>query len=216
MCPRRRIMISTLHKTEGLGHSGFMFKHDVSEAEREQIVWSALRQGNRKALDHIFEKYIRLLYAYGNKISKDYGLIEDCIQDLFVELWNKRELLAESVHIKFYLMKSLRRRVVRRLMNESRLSTEQLQEHDYENNLEFSAEFHIIQEQSFQEQRQQLTEAIAQLSTRQREAVYLKFYEQLSYEEIAGIMNLTVKSAYKLIGKAIDSLRKTCHYIVRG
>jgi len=209
-------MISTLHKTEGSGYSGFIFKHDVSETEREQIVWSSLRQGNRKALDYIFEKYIRLLYAYGNKISKDYGLIEDCIQDLFVELWNKRELLAESVHIKFYLMKSLRRRVVRRLMNESRLSTEQLHEHDYENNLEFSAEFHIIQEQSFQEQRQQLTEAIAQLSTRQREAVYLKFYEQLSYEEIAGIMNLTVKSAYKLIGKAIDSLRKTCHYIVRS
>ena len=76
----------TSQKVENSAHTGFLFRHDVPEAEREQLVWSALRLGNRKALDFIFEKYIRLLYAYGNKISKDYALIEDCIQDLFVEL----------------------------------------------------------------------------------------------------------------------------------
>jgi RNA polymerase sigma factor (sigma-70 family) len=205
-------MSSLSSEAQNSEHRGFMFKHNVPETERERVVWSSLKQGNRAALDYIFAKYIRLLYAYGNKITKDYALVEDCIQDLFVELWNKRGTLTDSCHIKFYLMKSLRRRIARRLMIETRLPTEVLAEQEYENSLDFSVEFQMIQEQSLMEQRQKLTEAMSQLTERQREAVYLKFYEHLSYEQIAEIMNLTVKSAYKLIGKSIDSLRRTSQF----
>jgi RNA polymerase sigma factor (sigma-70 family) len=194
---------------EGEHLSSFIFKHGTAAAEREQVVWSALKSGNRKALDYIFEKYIRLLYAYGAKITKDHALVEDCIQDLFVELWHRRESLSDTSSIKFYLLKSLRRRVARRLNNDNRLHTEPLLEQHQGDNLEFSVEFQLIQEQSSLEQRQQLTHALSQLTTRQREAVYLKFYERLTYEEIAEMMSLTVKSAYKLIGRSIEVLRKT-------
>jgi RNA polymerase sigma factor (sigma-70 family) len=95
------------------------------------------------------------------------------------------------------------------LNNENRLHTEPLLERHHDDNLEFSAEFQLIQEQSSIEQRQQLTDALSQLTTRQREAVYLKFYERLTYEEIAEMMSLTVKSTYKLIARSIEMLRKT-------
>lgn len=186
----------------------FLFKHGASVTDIDKDIWLAFKQGSRRALDYIFEKYVRLLYAYGGKISKDQALVEDCIQDLFIELWTKRENLSETDNIKFYLMKSLRRKIVRKITEDHRIQTEPLQGDDYTVDLEFSVEFHIIQEQSSLEQREQLTKALKQLSKRQREAIYLKFYEKLRYEEIAEMMNLSVKSTYNLIGKAIDTLRK--------
>lgn len=199
--------VSDRQEKREVAHS-FLFRHGTPVTEIERTVWEAFKSGNRKALDYIFEKYIRLLFAYGSKITKDQGLVEDCIQDVFVELWHKHKVISSTDNIKLYLLKSLRRKIIRTLAINNRIHVDPLDEQRYENELEFSAEFHLIQAQASIEQHGQLKNALSQLSKRQREAVYLKFYEHFTYAEIADMMNLTVKSAYKLIGKAIDSLRK--------
>nr|WP_302180142.1 sigma-70 family RNA polymerase sigma factor [Chryseosolibacter indicus] len=165
------------------------------------------KQGDKKALDYVFEKYVRLLYAYGAKITKNTGVVEDSIQDLFVELWHRRESISDVTSIKFYLLKSLRRKIVRNLAGINEIIVDESTLEDYELEVEFSQEFKIIQDQVSLEQRDKLSKALSLLTKRQREAVYLKFYEKVSYEEIAEIMNLGIKSAYNLIGKAIDILR---------
>ena len=188
-------------------HRAFLFRHDTSPAEVDIALWTAYRGGSREALDLILEKYTRLLLAYGSRITKDHFLIEDCIQDIFVELWYKREVISETDNIKLYLLKSLRRKIIRALTVKNRIPVQSLDD-DYEDELEFSAEFNLIQDEVFNDRRKQLKEGLAQLSKRQREAVYLKFYEHFDYNEISEAMNLTVKSTYKLIGKAIETLRK--------
>jgi RNA polymerase sigma factor (sigma-70 family) len=206
--------ISDRSVNEEKDQNSFLFKHGSSVTENERLVWSSFRMGNRKALDYIFEKYIRLLFAYGSKITKDPALVEDSIQDVFVELWKKREILSDTDNIKLYLLKSLRRRIIRTLSEQNRMHSALVDRQNYEDELEFSPEFHIIQEQSSHEQRQQLRSAISQLSKRQREAIYLKFYEHLTYLEISEMMNLSIKSTYKLIGKAIESLRSHITFFV--
>jgi RNA polymerase sigma factor (sigma-70 family) len=194
-------------------HSTFMFKHGTPVVDMERAVWAEFRNSNRKALDYIFEKHVRLLYIYGGKISKDQGLVEDCIQDLFTELWNKRKILGDTDNIKFYLFKSLRRKIVRRLSADQRLLGEQLKENILDKEVEFPIEFNIIQEQISNEREMLMKRALAALSERQREAIYLKFYEKLAYQQIAGVMDIDLKSTYNIIGKAIDSLRKAVHNI---
>jgi RNA polymerase sigma factor (sigma-70 family) len=194
-------------------HSTFMFKHGTPVADMERAVWTEFRNSNRKALDYIFEKYVRLLYIYGGKISRDQGLVEDCIQDLFTELWNKRKIVGDTDHIKFYLFKSLRRKIVRRLSDDQRLLGEQMKDRVIDKEVEFPIEFNIIQEQISNEREVMMKRALASLSERQREAIYLKFYEKLAYQQIAGVMNIDLKSTYNIIGKAIDSLRKAVHNI---
>jgi RNA polymerase sigma factor (sigma-70 family) len=193
---------SLLHKDQ----RGFLFKHGTTPAEMDIALWTVYRSGSREALDLILEKHTRLLLAYGSRITKDHFLIEDCIQDIFVELWYKREVIGDTDNIKLYLLKSLRRKIIRALSVKNRIQVQTLD--DYEDELEFSAEFNLIQDEVFNERRRQLKEGLAQLSKRQREAVYLKFYEHFDYQEISEAMNLTVKSTYKLIGKAIEALRK--------
>lgn len=185
----------------------FLYKTGTSQEKIDSEVWKLFKQGDRKALDYIFEKYVRLLYAYGAKITRNTSLVEDSIQDLFVELWHRRDSISEVTSVKFYLLKSLRQKIVRNLarMNEVVVDESKLQEYEVE--VEFSEEFKIIQDQVSLEQRDRLVRALSQLTKRQREAIYLKFYEKVSYQEIAEIMNLNVKSAYNLVGKAIDILR---------
>ena len=185
----------------------FIFKHGTSMAEIDERVWSSFRSGNRKALDYIYEKYIRILLTYGLKIVKDQAMVEDCIHDVFVELWRKHEILGDTDNIKLYLLKALRRRIARVTLENNRLPSDALDACSEDIQLDFSAEFYLIQTQSSLEHKSELKNALSQLSARQHEAVYLKFYEQLTYLEIASMMHLTVKSTYKLIGKALESLR---------
>ena len=200
-------------KKEGISTESFLFKQGTAISEADQRIWNALRDGNRKALDYIFEKYVKLLYAYGGKITKDQGIVEDAIQDLFVELWQKHVMLGPTDNIKFYLLKSLRRRITRRLATDQRkLGDHNLQE-DYSREVEFSMESAIIEQQTSFAQQEQLTRGISKLSDRQREAIYLKFYEKMSYEQLAEVLDISLTSTYKLIGKAVDSLRKSVRII---
>jgi RNA polymerase sigma-70 factor (ECF subfamily) len=185
----------------------FLFKLGGNQTEIDHTIWAAFKQGNFQAFNYIFEKYIRLLYSYGRKLSRDYMLVEDCIQDMFIELWRKRELLSETDNIKFYLLKSLRRKIARRQLTDQRhrIVAESV---DGRDPVESSIENSMILQQASLEQQNQLNRAISKLSIRQREAVYLKFYEHITYEELASVLDIDLKSAYKLIGKAIDSLRR--------
>jgi len=188
---------------------GFLFKSGTPQTEIDAIVWKAFQSGDRKAFDFIFQKHIKLLYIYGDKITKDQCLVEDCIQDLFVELWQKREILSPVSNIKFYLLKSLRRRITRRLTSQKLVLTSSPDHDDaFSEVADTSAERQIIERQIIFERQQKLRQALASLSKRQREVIYLKFYEKVPYEELAGIMDVSLKSAYNLVGKAIDSLRK--------
>ena len=175
---------------------------------QDSQLWESFRNGSRDALNEIFERYARLLYAYGRNMTLDQGLISDCIQDLFVELWIKREIVAPKVHsIKYYLVKSVRRRIARRLSADCRVIGSSIPD-EYSSSVGFNAEFDLAQEQMSQEIALYVKASVSTLSKGQQEAIYLKFYENMTYEQIASVMNTNVKAVYNLIGKSIVTLRK--------
>ena len=192
----------------GNSHSTFLFTSDTSQQKIDSVVWIAFKSGDRPAFNYIFQKYVKLLYAYGGKVTKDQNLVEDCIQDLFVELWQRRDSLSDVNSIKFYLLKSLRRRIIRKLSSEKVLISQDIDTIDSYSEVEYPLESKMIEEQLAYEQHEKLFKAMSLLSKRQREAIYLKFYEKISYEQLAEIMNLGIKSAYNIVGKAIETLRK--------
>lgn len=176
--------------------------------DSDQSVWDALRLGDKKALDHIFEKHVSLLQWYGEKITKNHSIVDDSIQELFIELWNKKALLSSTTCIKFYLFKSLRRRITKKLKKESwhkgLLSPGTLSNHEFD----FSRESAMIDEETSIERKKYVSRIIGSLSKRQQEIIYLKFYEELSASQIAEVMGLSIGSVYSLVGKAFASLRK--------
>jgi RNA polymerase sigma factor (sigma-70 family) len=172
----------------------------------DSVVWKDLLGGDKKALAIIYTRYFDNLYNYGAKISKDSLLVEDAIQDLFVELWNRRERLDKDVKsIKFYLYVCLRRKIVQKLTkNNSHIDIDEIMGFD----LELSHKSHYLNSQINHELRQKLIEVIETLTPKQKEALCLIYFDELSYPEVATIMDLKIKTIYNLVHQAVSKLKE--------
>ena len=164
--------------------------------------WLLFIAGNERAFEHIYYNHINLLYDYGLRLSRDAQLSEDCVQDFFVYLWENKHKLPEVKAVKPYLLVSLKRRVYRKLSEQKKdmiIICEALvpgrsgfdpEPYDHAENIRV------------------LQQAFTKLSEKQKEVIYLRFYNQLSYEEIAEVMEVKIKAIYKLMARAIQTLRK--------
>jgi RNA polymerase sigma factor (sigma-70 family) len=166
--------------------------------------WNAFRQGNQAAFAYIYQAYFQPLYNYGRKFSSDDALIGDTLQQLFTELWQRRKRLGATDQIRNYLYKSFRRALLRNLAKQVR--TESSNTSPF--NICLSHEAHLIQQQHNRDQINSLQRAITQLTKKQREVVYLKFYDGLTYAEISEVMGIAPAQAYDFMYKALKSLRK--------
>jgi RNA polymerase sigma factor (sigma-70 family) len=171
----------------------------------ERLTWLNFQAGDKHAYSLLYDTYFKPLYRYGLKISADADLVQDCIQELFIKLWRTKENLAQPLSTKSYLLESLKRTILKELARKQYKIQENLPE-DYHFEVCLPHEFRLIDLQVTEERMQQLEKALQKLTKRQRDAIHLKFYGQLSYEEIAEIMALNIRSVYNLISKALDTL----------
>lgn len=181
--------------------------------EHSAQLWNAFRVGEAQALATLFDAYYGALYQYGLKLTGDEELVKDCIQNLFQKLWRRREGLRATPVVKAYLFKALRRH----LGDETKL----LRQHryllpTYSDSFEvtYSHEEFLIAQQGDAEQSARLLAAVNQLSKRQREALYLKFFDGFSYERIAEVMMLKTQSVRNLIFKSLQTLRKVMALVI--
>lgn len=148
------------------------------------------------------------LYNYGTKLTRDYTLVEDCIQDLFLDLWRRRMYLGETEHVKFYLLKSLRRKVYAERKSKDKWLLQDWEHTDMiEFNGEFSVESIIIESESAEINIKKLRQVLGGLSKRQREAIYLKFYQEMDNEQISKMMSINYQSVRNLVHTAIKALQ---------
>ena len=172
----------------------------------EKHLWRAFKSGDSEAYAQLYNVYFEVLYRYGKKISSDTFLVEDCIQDLFVSLWRNRETLSDLLSPKFYLYKSLRNNIVAQLKSQQ---PESFELHANAVSLAGSTpspESFIIGEETAKNQEEKMEAALQELTKREREAIFLRFYGGLNSEEISRIMGIGIPSVYNLINRAITQL----------
>lgn len=176
--------------------------------------WEAMLKGDEHAFANLYQTHFKLLYNYGSKICGDAARVEDCIHDLFVDLWRYRSTLSSTTSVRFYLYRSLRRKIVKekddvlKLYDDATFIQEVL-------NLSFqSAEHDIIQTESRDHKTAQLRKLLNDLSPRQYEALVLYFYDEFSYEEIASILTINEQSARNLVQRGLMQLRDYAKHIV--
>jgi RNA polymerase sigma factor (sigma-70 family) len=147
------------------------------------------------------------MYGYGNKFSKDREFIKDCIQDLFLELWDKRGNLSDPDSVKLYLLVSLRRKMQRK--KASLKWMEDREELDFDSHLigDLPIETAIIEDEASQYYVRKLQQLIPKLSKRQQEIIYLRFYENLDNEAIAEVMSLSRQAVANLLWRALKELK---------
>lgn len=194
------------------------YKGDESPGPAQEIVWhpahmddimlwKAFRCGDEKALVAIFDRFTKPLYNYGHKIAGDSELVKDAIQELFIEIWQHRARLGDTDSIKFYLFKSLRRKL-RRMKVKSEKKLFGILSHDYDVDTSPSQEFVLISEQIATERKEQLMRMLATLSRRQHEAIFLRYFEELSCDQIAAVMEVSKQAVYNLLNQALNQLKR--------
>ena len=171
-----------------------------------QQIWRSLKTGSQQALEKLYLEYAGKLYNYGSKFTRDRELVKDCIQELFITLWDRRQHLGEPANIGNYLYKAFRSAIFKKTAALNRRESFTQAEH-YPFYAVLSIQDHLIEDEKNKDIRVRLQTAMTKLTGRQQEAIYLKFYENLSYDEIAGIMDISTKGTYKLMARALDVLR---------
>lgn len=172
----------------------------------DQMLWSKFKQGDKDAYATIYDTYVSGLIAYGRRFTNDEGVIEDCIHDLFVYIWNKRASISDTDSISRYLIGSLRNNLINALKKQSKTSYEQEKiEQNFE--IQLSQESSLIQADTTKENKDLIEKAMQNLSNRQKEAIYLKFFKHYSNEEICEIMNLNNQSLRNLLSSGIKRMR---------
>jgi RNA polymerase sigma factor (sigma-70 family) len=183
-------------------------------AAPDAVLWRQFKEGDRQVFSYIYRQYIQALYNYGIKVAEDSALVEDCIQELFIYLWKTRQNLSDTDAIKFYLFKSLRRRIISTQEEMLRLNKKNAGITKGREIAEFSHEHLLVSRQVEAEQQEKLSNSLNALTRRQREAITLKFYDNLSFQEVADVMSLNIKSTYNLISKAIEVLKEKTQVMV--
>lgn len=167
------------------------------------MLWRLFKRGDWEAYTKLYQQNSRLLLNYGHKFTRDQALIEDAVHDLFIRLWTSRDTLGEPLSVKNYLYKALRGILFRKLETRARFT--EMSDGDP---LGFEVSFDqvVIATEEEQALQAKIKAAIGTLPARQQEIVYLRFYENFGYPEIADIMDITVASTYKLLYKALANV----------
>ena len=176
---------------------------EIEDAE----LWKAFLYGKQPALADLFLSQYDRLYRYGFRLYGDEDLVKDCIQELFLKLWQKQHSLHEVREVGPYLCKALRRGIIDSLRQGSRHS--RILDFLAQNPLEvsYSQEEFLISQQIAEEQRHRLTKALNRLTKRQREAIHLRYFENFEPAQIAQVMNLSDQSVYNLLYRSVQTLR---------
>lgn len=171
--------------------------------------WNAFREGSESAFAALYSTYYRHLTNYGRRFGSDTATTEDAIHDVFIDLWNYRRTLTQPQSVQSYILKAFRNRLVTILSERQRRSVDVEVEEQFDLlPAQPSMEDQLVEAILSQEQHAHIQAAFQTLSARQREILYLRYFTDLSYEEICSVMGITYNTARTQIYKALLALRK--------
>ncbi|MDQ1090558.1 RNA polymerase sigma factor (sigma-70 family) [Siphonobacter sp. SORGH_AS 1065] len=169
-------------------------------------IWNTFLQGNRESFELIYAQHYKALYEYGMRKLGNPEQVRDYIHDLFVKLWTNRSGTSATDNIRYFLLASLRNLILNSSTKKSNLQYVDIEEAD-DFKIDFNAETEFIRLEQVDAQSRQVIQALNQLSPRQKEVLYLRYFEELEFHEIAFMMSITVKGVYKLNSRAMETLR---------
>ncbi|GAB3162780.1 RNA polymerase sigma factor [Telluribacter humicola] len=174
--------------------------------EEHLSLWNDFRSGNTKAYAKIYELFAADLYRYGYNLVRNKQLVEDCLHELFLHLHHQKHKLSPTNNIRFYLYRALRNRLLDSIQKQNKFTSEETTFNQAEFTVQ-SFESQWIEEQVLVHQKQMVVTALNKLPKRQKEILYLVYMKGLSHQEVAEVMNISMKSVYNTLNIALKTLR---------
>ncbi|MTH16686.1 sigma-70 family RNA polymerase sigma factor [Flavobacterium sp. LC2016-01] len=175
----------------------------------DNTLWNKLKDGDEQSFSMLFERYYADLVRYGNSLSPFEEKVQDCIQDVFTDVWIYRSSLQSSVVVKAYLLSSVRKRIAR-LHERDHIFRKTASTDSIAFLLEFSVDHELLDEADDDAKGKiiHLNKLLNDLPSRQKEALYLRYHQGLSVEQIAEMLDVNYQSASNLLHRGLMTLRR--------
>ena len=210
------ILVFSIHKpdfTQGCGRYCLALQHQINRinAMMEQTnnstdtLLASFQAGNIAAFSQLYDLHINILFNYGLKLTIDKELLKDCIHDIFVKLYTKKDELGTIDNLKSYLFISLKNKLCDELRKRMYMSDTAIE--DVNAVAPTDVEDDYMEEEQRKNEFSLVKRLLDQLSPRQREALTLYYIEEKKYEDICEIMNMNYQSVRNLMHRGLTKLR---------
>ena len=182
--------------------------HDGSDVDFKLM--ERIGEGDHAAFRDLVERHQNAVIGTVAKMLGNASESEDIAQQVFLRIWKNAKRYRPDAKFTTYLFTITRNLVFNETRRKSRKKEVSSDEREENSNLliEASPDRQPDSELLQAELQRAVDDAIASLPETQRMAVVLRRYEQLSYEEIAGVLNLSVSAVKSLLFRARTSLRE--------
>ncbi len=176
--------------------------------EKISYVFIKFKEGDEDAFSFFYKYFINDMYAYGRSLGADEKQVMDAVQDVFLKVFFDRPHLSSVEHFKYFLLKSLKNRLYDLFKSKSYSTTTDISGEG----LTFSIKTTVLDEMIEDEDRmiiqQKIEKLLSVLSSSQKEALYLRYIQELEYAEISAMMGKSEVAIRKLVSQAIHTIRK--------
>ncbi len=169
----------------------------------DDTLFKAIKEGDDTAFEHLFYTYYDPLCKYISSLSPRPAMAKDVVQDVFVKFWNKRTEIIITTSLKSYLYQACYHTYINAYQKDKR-KNQQLEELKLHKLMALDEETNEVKN----EKKKQLTQAIEKLPPRCREIFELKKIKNLTHEDIARRLDISVKTVENQMTKAYAELKK--------
>jgi len=160
-----------------------------------------------KKISDLYFSYFEDLLNYGLKLTNDKAIVEDAIQEIFVDLLRNEKKYSTIEHPRFYLIKSIKYLIIKELTKRSaNVDLSELSKNT--ESITQPVEDQIIELEGATRKREIMMETLNELSPKEKESVYLKYIGGLDYPEISEIMQIKIETVRTMVYRALKKIRK--------
>ncbi|GHT48308.1 DNA-directed RNA polymerase sigma-70 factor [Bacteroidia bacterium] len=169
--------------------------------------WNDFRAGNNQGYALIYRTYAKQMVAYGMCFSADKQLVEDCVQSIFLNIYENKSRLKKVDNIKLYLFIALKNRLFDLFEKEKRLSLIESIEPVF--SVDYTIEDQLEEQESDRKKKEKVLRLLEVLMPRQKEVIYYRYIMEMNFDEIGKLMQMNHQSIKNLIQRSIIKMRKS-------
>ena len=177
-----------------------------SKRDELTLFWSSFLAGNDGALAIIYEKLVRDLFSFGTTLTADIELVKDCIQDIFIRLYQNRAQLISVDNIKVYLLVALKNALID-AFKKQQVYQKFIDSYDVGEEADEPEEERMIAQENEMAVKARIEKFKSVLTKRQLEIIHYRFVEELSIEEISKLLDINYQSVANSIQKSLKKIR---------
>ena len=184
--------------------NNFVSMQNSQNNYNEYLIIKCLRESDEAAFEFLFKEYYKPLCLYLGYFIKIKDVVEQIVQEVFVNIWENRKSFSPKGNIKSYLYRAVKNKGLNYLKHEKiKIKSREDLKAVY-----YSEETNIEKQFESDELLKLIEECVEQLPEKCREIFILVKFNGISYNETSEILNLSAKTVENQMGKALKKLRE--------